>query len=396
MKLKSTSDWLEEGNGINSVGFNLCPSGLMETGIYKTPGNVFWTWTSIDNNSKKWCRWISKTRDGIMRYDATSYATSIAGSVRCIKDSTNGNQPPVASFTISPESGTNYIRYTIDATGCCDDKTSVDDLEVRWDFDYENDPGWDTDFSTEKFFEISFQEFHKTYQIRMEVRDSEGFSNIATHSVKVSNMGSFVDSRDNKTYTTVLLDSQTWMAENLAWLPSVSNSTDESTEDPYYYVYGYEGSVVAEAKQTDNYNTYGVLYNYPASMIACPAGWHLPSDEEFMLMEEFLGMDQSELSSSEGFRQSGKLGKNLKSESGWNSEGNGVNRYGFNILPAGTRMWSGGFDTMGEWVGMWTSSRNQNTNTMYWVRGAVWFDDGFQRDDAVRDFGYTVRCVKDE
>ncbi|MBS0010414.1 MAG: hypothetical protein KFF49_03335, partial [Bacteroidales bacterium] len=65
-----------------------------------------------------------------------------------------------------------------------------------------------------------------------------------------------------------------------ALLPSVSLSTEGNYTDPYYYVYGYEGSNVSEAKATINYQTYGVLYNWPAALTACPDGWHLPTDAE--------------------------------------------------------------------------------------------------------------------
>ena len=39
-----------------------------------------------------------------------------------------------------------------------------------------------------------------------------------------------------------------------------------------------EGTVVGDAKATSNYTTYGVLYNWRASLLACPSGWHLPTD----------------------------------------------------------------------------------------------------------------------
>ena len=71
------------------------------------------------------------------------------------------------------------------------------------------------------------------------------------------------------------------MAENLAWLPGVSPSSDGSETLSYYYVRGYEGTVVSEAKAVANYSTYGVLYNWPAAMAACPDGWHLPSDGDW-------------------------------------------------------------------------------------------------------------------
>ncbi len=53
MKLKSKSGWFEGGNGINLVGLDLLPAGLMETGIYKVPGQTFWTWTAIDDDNGK-------------------------------------------------------------------------------------------------------------------------------------------------------------------------------------------------------------------------------------------------------------------------------------------------------------------------------------------------------
>jgi hypothetical protein len=76
----------------------------------------------------------------------------------------------------------------------------------------------------------------------------------------------FTDSRDGHTYKTVKIGEQVWMAENLAYLPAVSPSSAGSNTEPYYYVYDYQGDNVANAKQNANYSTYGVLYNWPASM----------------------------------------------------------------------------------------------------------------------------------
>ena len=48
---------------------------------------------------------------------------------------------------------------------------------------------------------------------------------------------------------------------------------------------------MASAMSTSNYATYGVLYNWPAVMTEgiCPSGWHIPSDEEFTQLTDFLG-----------------------------------------------------------------------------------------------------------
>ena len=83
-----------------------------------------------------------------------------------------------------------------------------------------------------------------------------------------------------RTYAYKYYGDQTWMIENLAYLPSVSPSSSGSDSIPFYYVNGYEGSSVTAAKATDNYKAYGVLYNFEAAKTTCPAGWHLPGDED--------------------------------------------------------------------------------------------------------------------
>ncbi len=96
------------------------------------------------------------------------------------------------------------------------------------------------------------------------------------------------DAEDNA-YSTILIGTQCWMAENLAYLPQVSPSSQGNNTDPYYYVYGYQGSNVAEARATDNYQNYGVLYNWTSAQNACPEGWHLPTDAEWTILYDYLG-----------------------------------------------------------------------------------------------------------
>jgi len=56
--------------------------------------------------------------------------------------------------------------------------------------------------------------------------------------------GNFTDIRDDRIYETIKIDKQWWMAENLAYLPSVSPSSQGSATVPYYYVYDYQGTDV--------------------------------------------------------------------------------------------------------------------------------------------------------
>lgn len=151
--------------------------------------------------------------------------------------------------------------------------------------------------------------------------------------------GTITDSRDDKVYKTVTIGEQVWMAENLAYLPSVNRTDSISQDDPYYYVYGYSGEVVSTAIAQPNYATFGVLYNGPAALIAAPKGWHLPTEAEFKELELHLGLSADDIE--EEYYWRGAHGLKLKSVDGWSDTasgdtGGGNNESGFNALPAGT------------------------------------------------------------
>jgi len=95
------------------------------------------------------------------------------------------------------------------------------------------------------------------------------------------------------------------MAENLKFLPSVSNHYEGSDSSPYYYVYDYQDGDVTEAKTKTNYQDLWCFVQlgqqlWPVLQAAilipsgiqgaCPAGWHLPSDAEWTQLTNFLGI----------------------------------------------------------------------------------------------------------
>ena len=206
--------------------------------------------------------------------------------------------------------------------------------------------------------------------------------------------GSFTDSRDGKTYKTVQIGEQTWMAENLAYLPSVSPSTSGSDSEFYYYVYGYEGNSVNDAKGTSNYNTYGVLYNWLAAIQACPDGWHLPSNEEWEQLAQFIS-DQNGGYSKIDENTWYSVGKHLKSTDGWNSgNGSGIDDFGFSAYPGGIRQSTGIFGSVGNY-GTWWSATELSSN--YPWRLYLGYDyDLLHRDHySTKDWGFSVRCIKD-
>ncbi|MFH0842171.1 MAG: fibrobacter succinogenes major paralogous domain-containing protein [Bacteroidota bacterium] len=207
----------------------------------------------------------------------------------------------------------------------------------------------------------------------------------------------FTDSRDGNIYHGVKIGDQVWMAENLRYLPGVVGPATGSSTTSYYYVYGYNGTSVTDAKGTSNYTTYGVLYNWPAAMNGatsstanpsgvqgvCPTGWHLPSDAEWTELTNYLGGESV---------AGGKL-KEIGT-SHWNSPNTGAtNESGFTALPGGYRKLDGAFSNIGG-TGYWPST-TENITFYNWSRSMYWDISDVYRSNGEKESGFSVRCVKD-
>lgn len=192
----------------------------------------------------------------------------------------------------------------------------------------------------------------------------------------------FTDMRDGNVYHTVTIGTQTWMVENLCYLPSVVEPATGSDTTPCYYVYGYNGTIVNNAKATANYTTYGVLYNWAAAMTACPTGWHLPSDAEWTQLTEYLGGEN--------------FGYKLK-EAGtthWLSNNYGAtNETGFTALPGGCRFVDGTFISIGS-DGLWWSATEKDSQ-FAWRWALFYYQKSIDRNYAYKLMGFSVRCVRD-
>jgi len=294
--------------------------------------------------------------------------------------------PPIAAFTIDMADGTIYDRIVLDASACKDAETPTDELEVRWDLN--GDSIWDTEFDQSKFMLSQFP-LIGSYKIILEVRDPGGLMDSVSFSVNIT-YPFFTDSRDGNVYHYKWIGDQSWMVQNLAYLPEVNPVGSGSATAKHYYVYGYQNSDPGKAKETESYITYGALYNWEAAKTACPPGWHLPTDEEWQILEKHLGMSDSDVIKFQE-RVSGEVGKKLKSTSGWDNNGNGDNSTGFNALPAGTRWRDFGFVNRGSLATFWSASGRTDTTTYCRYLGTT---DGIQRWSDVCWEGFSVRCIK--
>jgi uncharacterized protein (TIGR02145 family) len=200
-------------------------------------------------------------------------------------------------------------------------------------------------------------------------------------------------------YSTVQIGEQCWFSENCRYLPSVSPSSASSTFDPYYYVYDYEGTNLAAAQATENYEAYGVLYNWPAVMTngICPSGWHIPSDGEWMELEMFLGMSEA-VANEIGYRGTDE-GSQMKSINGWGFFPNywpynyNSNSSGFNGLPSGYTDNNGGSGFMFQKSYLWSSTSWSYSYSL--TRRLHYDEDYVLRYTEQKRKGYSARCVRD-
>jgi uncharacterized protein (TIGR02145 family) len=169
------------------------------------------------------------------------------------------------------------------------------------------------------------------------------------------------DSRDGKTYKTVKIGTQTWMAENLNY------STKSGS-------WSYDN-------QKENCDKYGRLYDWETAKTACPTGWILPSDKEWYTLVDYLGGNSI-------------AGNKLKSKSGWDSPNSkATNESGFNAVPGGYLVSSKGlFQSKGEQCHWWSSP---DTNDSYaWSRFLSSGSSSVSKDQGSKEYGFSVRCMR--
>ncbi|MEE4177103.1 MAG: FISUMP domain-containing protein [Bacteroides sp.] len=197
----------------------------------------------------------------------------------------------------------------------------------------------------------------------------------------------FTDPRDGKVYKIITIGTQTWMAENLAY-----NGPDSEGND-IYGIYAYQND-------ESNVATYGRLYMWDAAIAACPAGWHLPTNDEWNILINYL--------SDNGYGLEGNatyVAKALASTTGWMTsiypgnpgyEPESNNSSGFTAMPGGTRDQSGYFWYMGKCADYWTATESSPGSYLATYR-EVYFSTPWVYSYAYnyKQNAHGVRCVKD-
>lgn len=189
----------------------------------------------------------------------------------------------------------------------------------------------------------------------------------------------------------IKIGTQIWTTKNLDVstfrngdpIPEVKFSEEwvkaSETEKPAFCYYNFD---------TENGNVYGKLYNWYAvndPRGLAPVGYHIPSDEEWDLLTKYLNIEMN-------------ADENIKSVQGWKKNGkisgNGNNSSGFNGLPGGYCNSSGTFYSISENCGWWSQTEN-STRDFVWNRNLNYDNRDIGRNRISKDWGLSVRCIKD-
>jgi uncharacterized protein (TIGR02145 family) len=193
------------------------------------------------------------------------------------------------------------------------------------------------------------------------------------------------DSRDGKTYRTVLIGNQCWMAENLNYGEMVSDFQQQDNELPEKTCY---------ENNEENCNIYGGLYIWNEAIDwqtasdqgICPTGWHRPAEGEFRMLVDFLGEDDA--------------GRKLKATKNHEPAWDGNNESGFTAIPAGVGH-EFNFGRLGHWSIFWTSTEKDEEYAWfaqldnYWYPFPPKYKKLYIGNHFLKDNGFSVRCLKD-
>jgi uncharacterized protein (TIGR02145 family) len=197
-----------------------------------------------------------------------------------------------------------------------------------------------------------------------------------------------LDSRDGKIYNTVLIGSQCWMQQNLNVGTLVTGTTTQGSSCASIQKYCYNNS---EPSCSAN----GGLYQWNQAMCGstvagsqgvCPVGWHIPTHDEFTVLERTTCTSGSCTTdfpydtSTTGYRGTNE-GTTLKNMSG-----------SFKGVLSGYRDTDGSFNSLGVSALFWSSLRS---GTSAWSRNLASSNAGVIRNTTGKTYGFSVRCLKD-
>jgi len=223
-----------------------------------------------------------------------------------------------------------------------------------------------------------------TYYVRAYATNSAGTAYGDNVSFTTLALGQVLDA-DGNIYNTVTIGSQVWMVENLrttklndgTYISHVGTGWS-SLETPAYDWYDNDSATYAVP--------YGALYNWYAAAAdnLCPVGWHVPDDNDFTALVDFLG----------GLSIAGGKLKEAGTAHWESPNTDATDDYGFAALPGGYR-YLGSFIGLGQEGDYWSSSE-WVSNPDFGKSRILSHDNASATNGSARKYhGYSVRCLKD-
>jgi uncharacterized protein (TIGR02145 family) len=208
---------------------------------------------------------------------------------------------------------------------------------------------------------------------------------------------SLVKDINGNTYPIVTIGTQVWMAENLrssnysdgTAIPLMADATswatnyNNKTKLPMMCWYDNDQATYTANKCGALYNWYVVSPTTNGGKNLCPTGWHVPNNAEWTTLIDFLGGETV---------AGGKMKTTGATQ--WKSLNMGeTNSSGFSGVPGGLRHYDGGFYDIGYFSYWWSSSE---VNPFYAWNRYLFYGGGYVYRGAYgKDFGYSVRCLRD-
>jgi len=184
---------------------------------------------------------------------------------------------------------------------------------------------------------------------------------------------------EGETYETVVIGTQTWFKRNLNYAVEGSKCYNDNDSNCATYGRLYNWATAMALDTTCNSSSCSSQINTPHQGI-CPSGWHIPSDADWDKLMTAVG-------------GSSTAGRYLKATSGWSSNGNGNDKYGFSALPGGYGYSGGSFYYVGD-LGHWWSASEGDSDGAY-CRNMDYYFEGVYYNYGGKSTLYSVRCLQD-
>lgn len=206
-----------------------------------------------------------------------------------------------------------------------------------------------------------------------------------------------VEDADGNIYYTLQIGENEWTGSNLRTGKYSNGDVIPVVTDEKKWSSLTSGAWTVYNNDYELQTVYGNLYNWYAvtdERGLCPAGWRVPTDGDWKVLEMTLGMSSAS-SNRVGIRDRYAGGKLKETGTGhWLSPNIlATNEYGFTALPGGYRHPRGQFYTLRRNLNWWTSTGHDEYNA--WYRNIYYNNAAIYRNIYGKTSGFSVRCVRD-